>query len=234
MSQIGNIDWYQTLHIFYVINIQKATAENIKINDLINESLKIIKEKENKNLKIKLAILQMTNNLEWIKPKNKNIKDLSYSNDSNMTSMLEELNQKLKSNRFLKTKMGINFPVMIFITDSFTKEDYINPLNNLRNNYWYKNAYKLCFGLNNVNLEKLVDIVGSNKVTIKINDVTTLNKINNFAINEFTNKDSKSGLQVINNAKKLKIINEFNLVNEKGTMPEEETINLNSYDDLPF
>ncbi len=234
MSQIGNIDWYQTLHIFYVINIQKETIEKIKIHDLINESLKIIKEKENEDLKIKLAILQMTNNLEWIKSKSKNIKGLSYSNNSNMTLMLEELNQKLKSNRFLKTKMGINFPVIIFITDSYTKEDYINTLNNLRNNYWYKNAYKLCFTLNNLNLEKLVDIVGSNKVTIKINDVTTLNKINSFTINEFTNKDSKSGLQIINNAKKLKIINEFNLVTEKGTMPEEDTMNLNSYDDLPF
>lgn len=234
MSLIGNIDWYQTLHIFYVINIQKETIEKIKINDLINESIKIINEKENKDLKIKLAILQMTNNLEWIKPKKKNINNLSYSNNSNMALMLEELNQKLKSNRFLKTKMGINFPIIIFITDSFTKEDYKNTLKNLRNNYWYKNAYKLCFALNNPNLGKLVDIVGSNKVTIKIDNLTTLNKINNFAINEFTNKDSKSGLQIINNAKKLKIINELNLAKEEGAMPEEETINLNSYDELPF
>lgn len=228
MALIKNYNWYQTLHIFYIINIKN---KNIKINDLLSESLKIPLKNQNDDLKIKQFILQMEENPKWIKP----IKEkITYSSNQNLNVLLEELNKKLKSNRYLKTKKGITFPVIIYITDSNQKDDYIPSLNNLRNNYWYKHAYKIGIALEGTITKMLVDVVGSNKVTLKIKNENTLKKIINYAIEKFTCDNSISGLQIINNAIKQKIVTKNNIINEKGNLPEVNSINLNLERDLPF
>lgn len=228
MTLIKKINWYQTLHIFYIINI---VNKNIKINDILSESLNIPSKKQNDDLKIKQFILQLEDNPKWLKP----IKEkITHSTNQNINELLDELNKKLKSNRYLKTKNGITFPVIIYITDSNQKDDYIPSLNNLRNNYWYKHAYKIGIALEGTNTKMLVDIVGSNKVTLEIKNENTLKKLINYAIEEFTSDNSISGLQIINNAIELKIITNNNIINEKGNLPEVDSMNLNLERDLPF
>lgn len=228
MALIKNYNWYQTLHIFYIINIKN---KNLKINEILKESLIIPSKNQNENLIIKQFILQMEENPKWIKP---NKEKITNSTNQNINKLLEELNKKLKSNRYLKTKKGITFPVIIYITDSNQKEDYISTLNNLRNNYWYKNAYKIGIALDNANVEMLVDIIGSNKTSLKIKEEKTLKNLIDFAIENFTSDNSISGLQIINKAKELNIINNDNLINEKGKLPEVQSINLNIETNLPF
>lgn len=228
MALINNHNWYQTLHIFYIINIKN---KNLKINEILKESLNIPSKNKNDNLKTKQFILQMEENPKWIKP----IKEkITYSTNQNINKQLEELNKKLQTNRYLKTKQGLTFPVIIYITDSNQKEDYISALNNLRNNYWYKHAYKIGIALDNANIEMLVDIIGSNKTTLKIKNEKILKNLINFAIKNFTTDNSISGLQIINKAKELKIITENNLINEKGKLPEVQSMNLNIETNLPF
>lgn len=177
------------LPVFFLID----TANNEKlgnkkysiINHFMKEAASVLVEcKNSKSAEIKVAVMEFDTDYRWMSENGLvGIEEFGYSgfefeNDeqpfgkkADIRAVLVELNNRLNRKEFLDSIVGVYRPIIIWITDGNIVENYEQELDELNDNNWYKNSYKIGVRIgNDSNIDALSKIVGNDETIIKTTD----------------------------------------------------------------
>ena len=178
------------LHVFYVLDISGSmsgapiTALNDAMRDTIAELAEISATSNEAALKI--AVLTFDNNVVWVTQGNNGLEDaedfiwtdLTAGGLTYLGAALRELNQKLSRNEMMSSATGNKIPVIIFMSDGQPNDAWIDALDALKENKWFKAAIKIAFALgDDADCDVLAKVVGGSEAVIKTNDLDVFKKL---------------------------------------------------------
>ena len=181
----------RTLIIFYVLDTSGSMAQDGKIgmlNETMRETMEVLKDvaKDNADAEIKIAVLQFASGAEWVKEPTY-LEDMFWDNlqAGGLTDIgmaLDELNDKLSRDKFMKSSSGLYTPVIIFMTDGLPTDDWKKALNKIKTeNKWYQSATKIGFALgNNADTDAIAEIVGNIEAVVHTSDLEVFRKLIRF------------------------------------------------------
>lgn len=142
---------------------------------LINLSLQ-----DKTNTVLKIGILQVHTGAHWfnpmglVKPENVINNCLEAGGFNDIGAALNELDDKLNSKRYLSSTTGWCKPIIIFMTDGHSTDEWKVPLKKLNNNVWYKKSIKVSMALgDNADTQMLTEIVGHKEAVLKVGEFHT-------------------------------------------------------------
>ncbi len=138
------------------------------LNRAIRETTLFLREKaeEIEDYIIKIALIEYNSGCRWLTPRPVPVQDYSYEDlvadgASNIYSALYELNSKMSRAAFFDSPGGRMVPILIFINGGVATEDYKKALEQLKQNNWFKIAYRIAFAIGEfADIEMLSEIVG--------------------------------------------------------------------------
>lgn len=162
-------------------------AENAAMEGTLKELISM--NDDNPDAVIKIGILDFNTGCEWltggeglVDPKDYEWADLTADGVTSLGEAFSELNDKLSvSHGFMKEATSSMSPVIILISDGAPTDNYIEPLNKLKENNWYKVAAKIAIGYGASNDEMLKEFTGNEETVIHTNDPKELKMIFKFA-----------------------------------------------------
>ena len=183
MPSINSLDEMprRELHVFYVLDTSKS-MEGAKINALnhaMEESMETLKTfAKNSDIKLKIAVMEFNTGCRWITSNGPEDLEEGFKYEyleagglSDMGAALKELNSKLSRHAFLNSKTGVLRPIIIFVTDGYSTDDYVKALEEIRKNKWYARGKKIGFALgDDSDVKMLSSIVGNSEAVIKTTD----------------------------------------------------------------
>lgn len=178
------------LHVFYVLDISGSmsgapiTALNDAMRDTIAELADISATSNEAALKI--AVLTFDNNVVWVTQGENGLEDaedfvwtdLTAGGLTYLGAALRELNKKLSRNEMMSASTGNKIPVIIFMSDGQPNDAWIEALDSLKENKWFKAAIKIAFALgDDADCDVLAKVVGGPEAVIKTNDLEVFKKL---------------------------------------------------------
>ena len=131
------------------MNGEKIAAVNTAIREVIPEIADI--SSENADAQIKVACLQFASDVQWLfRPadvEGLTWTDLSAGGMTMMGEAFNELNKKLSRKEFLDSPTGNFAPVLFLMSDGQPTDEYIEALNSLRANRWFKVAIRVAIAI---------------------------------------------------------------------------------------
>ncbi len=181
----------RTLIIFYVLDTSGSMGEDGKIgmlNETMRETIEVLKDvsSENADAEIKISVLKFDSGAEWIKEptflEDMYWDDLQAGGLTDIGMALDELNDKMSRDKFMKGKAGLYTPVIIFMTDGLPTDDWNSALDKIKSeNKWYKSATKIGFALgDDADTEAISKIVGNSEAVIQTNNLEVFKKLIRF------------------------------------------------------
>ena len=188
---------YQTktshvLNMFFIIetsdSMPKAFVE--EASKMILDSVKLLSsESLNVGIQIKLSVLEFNSKSLWLNPEGpKNIENFtferSFTSDqfSNIGAALTELNSKLSPKVFLGSAIDNYLPILFFISRGKSTDNYMDALEELRKNEWFKHARKVALAIgDDCDITTLANITGDIETIIKLDDFSALARIIEFS-----------------------------------------------------
>ena len=142
----------RTMVLFFVVDTSgsmegsKIGTLNQAIEDVIPE-IKDISE-NNADAQIKIAVLEFSDGAKWITPKPVPAEDFhwDYLNASGLTDFGDAcscLNEKLSRNAFMSEITGSFAPAIFLLSDGEPTDDFIDRLDDLWKNNWFRKAIKV-------------------------------------------------------------------------------------------
>lgn len=177
------------LPIFYVIDSSGSMCgEKIsQLNEAMRDTIEIIKDISNTNpdARIQIGVLQFSCGSEWITKNGlENVEDfiwtdLEANGVTDLGDALNELNQKLSiKNGILKSDVGFNMPVIIFMSDGGPTDDYESALKNALENKWFKRATKIALAIGeDADKDVLAKVVGNVECVLTVNNIDQMKKM---------------------------------------------------------
>lgn len=81
-------------------------------------------------------------------------------------------------NESLQSKIGCLCPVLILLSEGKSSDNYLNQLENLKNNKWFRNAMKIAITCGDYfNLKTLCDFTGNNELVLHSDDYKLIRKL---------------------------------------------------------
>lgn len=173
--------------IFYVLDTsgsmegEAIATLNCAIAETLEE-LKIVAEK-NADAKLKIAVLEFNSGCRWITPKPEYIEDFVFEDlkaggTTDVGDALKELNKRMSRKEFLESAVGQYCPVVIFMTDGISSDDFEKPLENIKNNKWYRSAIKIGLALgSNPDVNMITKVVGNPEAVLQTDDFNVFPKL---------------------------------------------------------
>jgi len=170
--------------VFFILDTSGSmTGERIAVLNAAMEefvyTLKEIAAKE-QNIQFKIAILEFNSGCRWVTPdgpvaiEDYLYEDLNAGGLSSFGAALLELNAKMTRQAFLGSSVAHYLPVVIFMTDGFSTDDYERPLEQIWSNQWFARAMKLGFGIGDADYSMLAKTVGSREAVFRTFDFNQL------------------------------------------------------------
>ena len=209
------------LHVFYVLDTS-GSMEGAKISTLnhtMEECMEALKTlaKSNGDARLKVAVMEFNTNCKWVTlndPEDLE-EDFEYTylqagGLTNIGAALKELNDKLSRHAFLNSMTGSMMPVIIFMTDGYATDDYLNDLAEIRKNRWFANGTKIGFALGEDSDVKLISsVVGNSEAVLKTTDLEMFKRLMKFVSvtasmlvsQSATTETTSTGKEIIERAK---------------------------------
>lgn len=146
----------RSMTIFFIVDTSGSMfGEKIgALNQAVEEAIPELKNLSSSNADAvtKVAVLKFSTGAEWITPTPVDIDKFKWNplNVDGMTDFGEacfKLEQKLHKEEFMCDVAGCFAPVFILISDGVPTDDYIKPLEKLKNNNWFKNGIKIAISI---------------------------------------------------------------------------------------
>ena len=129
----------------YPVNTLPFTNKINTLNHLVEETAEILTteaQRHQDGLTLKISILEFNSGCHWLTPygpedwEGKSYYEyLEAVNDrSELGAALLELNSKLSRDAFLNDRMSARFPLIVFLTDGHTTDNYTSALKEIRKN----------------------------------------------------------------------------------------------------
>lgn len=181
----------RVLNIFYVLDTSGSMqGESIDtLNSAMKDTMNILSEQaaSNADAQLKVAVLQFNSGCDWLQPNGpEDAEDFVWSNIqangiTDMGHALKELDSKLTKEAYLKSMTGTYLPVIIFMTDGGSTDDYKSALNNIRKNKWFKRSTKVGFAFgSNPDKKMIAEVVGNSEAVIATADLELFSRLIKF------------------------------------------------------
>ena len=198
-------------HIFYVMDTSASTqGETISaLNRAMEKTVEALKDEAKGNLdaEFKIAVLEFSSGCKWMESQiPERVEDfvwkpLTVGGMTDVGCALKELNSKMSRDAFLKTTAGCYLPLIIFMTDGSSTDDYKKPLEEIRKNMWFSRAVKIGFAIgDNPDVDMVADIAGSDEAVVKSSDLSVFVKMLKFFSIWFFKGFTKEGCETRANA----------------------------------
>lgn len=179
------------LHVFYILDTSGSMdGEKIsKLNHAMEECTVALTNiaKKNADAKLKIAVLTFNSKCEWVTkngPEELEDFEWEYVEAGGLTVMgeaLKELDSKLSRHKFLNSMMGALMPVMIFMTDGYATDDYMQALEEIRKNKWFRRGTKIAFAIgDDADTSMISSIVGNKEAVIQTSDLSLFERLMKF------------------------------------------------------
>ncbi|HPT21808.1 MAG TPA: VWA domain-containing protein [Bacteroidales bacterium] len=185
--------------IFIVDTSGSMDGEKIgAVNEAIREVIPEIKNINNADAKIKIAVLDFSSGAKWIYNKPIEAENFSWSNldAAGMTDMgkaFKLLNEKLSRTGFMNEAEGSYAPCLFLMSDGEPTDDYKSGLNDLKQNKWFKAAIKVAVAIgSDANTEVLKEFTGNSECVLTVRTPEALKKMIVFASMTVSQIGSKS------------------------------------------
>lgn len=177
----------RTMTLFYLFDSSgsmagtKINQVNYAMKDIPNIMIDIEDSAPNASLKIAAQTFDTTAN--WITPKPQTPQefksgwhDITAGGATALGAALNNLKDKLSKKGFLgDNPLGHYQPGIIIISDGEPNDDWKTPLNELKNNNWFKNSIKVGFAVGeDANKDILAEVCGSKEAVITITNTQKL------------------------------------------------------------
>lgn len=176
--------------IFIIDKSGSMTGERIAaVNAAMRNILPMLDDisRNNNDARIKLAVLEFDNNVNWITPSLADPKDYTWVDiqAGGLTyfgAACSSLYEKLSRSQLLSDPEGYNKPVIIVLSDGEPNDDWTYAINKLKENRWFKLSQKFAIAIGHdavskENLEALVAFTGSIEGILLSQNVETLKDI---------------------------------------------------------
>jgi uncharacterized protein YegL len=179
----------KTMVLFFVVDTSGSmTGEKIgAVNEAIREVIPEIKEINNADAKIKIAVLDFSSGARWLFDKPIEAENFSWSNldAAGMTDMgkaFKMLSEKLSRTGFMNEAEGSYAPSIFLMSDGEPTDDYKAGLTELRQNKWFKAAIKVAVAIgSDANTEVLKEFTGNTECVLTVRTPEALKKMIRFA-----------------------------------------------------
>jgi len=161
---------------------EKIRAVNNNMKEFIVK-LKDIQDKSDEAL-IKIAVLSYSGGVNLLTNSPVEIskfqwQDLKASGASNLGAAYEALNDKLSTKEFLPAFYEAYMPAIFLISGGKPSNGWESAFEKLKNNLWYKSAFKAAIG-ENADREILAKFTCDSKMVFRISDIPNLPKMIRF------------------------------------------------------
>jgi uncharacterized protein YegL len=162
----------------------KIGSLNSAIEDVIPEIRQI--SKDNADAQIKIAVLEFASGAKWLTPAPIEVADYSWNflNADGVTDFgmaCAELNAKLSRDAFMNDVTGSFAPAIFLLSDGDPTDDYKTPLNELKNNNWFKKAIKVAIAIgDDANKDVLKEFTGNSETVLTVHSPEALKKLIRF------------------------------------------------------
>ena len=163
-------------------------AVNAAIENVLPELISM--NDSNPDNEIRVAIMTFSFGADWIVGGEELLSpddvknswnDLNAGGPTSMGAAFHALNEKLSvSHGFMKRAAGSVAPVLFLLSDGEPTDDYLDGLQKLKNNNWYKIAVRVAVGYGDSNDDVLRDFTGNPETVMHTNDANELKKMIKF------------------------------------------------------
>ena len=177
----------KVMTLFYLVDTsgsmagEKLGSVNSAMEEAIVDDLPSIST-ANDDAEIKVAIMQFSDACSWITPPSGPLgigdviwSDLQAGGTTCLGAALTELDSKLSRNAYLQSQTGAYAPVIILMSDGGPTDAWLEALEMLRKNNWFKHAIKIAIAIGeDADKNVLAQFTGNSEAVIEVNDKHTL------------------------------------------------------------
>jgi len=178
----------RTMVLFFVVDtsgsmLGKKIAE---LNRAVEEALPEVKDisDSNPDAEIKIAVLQFSHGAKWLTAEPVEVAkyswvDLKAEGYTDLGAAYRELNAKLsRKTGFMKDEgSGYMAPAILLMSDGVPTDEWQGPLNELRQNGWFKNAIKMAIAIgDDADKDVLKEFTGNSELVITVHTAEALRK----------------------------------------------------------
>ena len=180
----------RTMTLFFVVDTSgsmygsKIGTLNAAVEDAIPEIRQI--SRENADAQIKIAVLEFSNGANWLTHAPIEVADYSWNflnadGATDLGAACAELNAKLSRNAFMNDVAGSFAPAIFLLSDGEPTDEYKKPLDELKNNNWFKKAIKAAIAIgDDANKDVLKEFTGSSETVLTVHSPEALRKLIRF------------------------------------------------------
>ncbi|MCQ2459471.1 MAG: VWA domain-containing protein [Ruminococcus sp.] len=175
----------RTMVLFFVVDTSGSMngAKIGTVNSAIEEIVPELKEisEENADAQIKIASLSFSTGAKWINEpisaENFRWNYLSANGVTDLGKAFAELNDKLSRNAYMGDIAGSFAPVIFLMSDGEPTDNYMDNLEELRKNNWFKKAIKVAVAIGkDANKRVLAEFTGCDEAVISVHTPDALRK----------------------------------------------------------
>lgn len=237
----------KTLPVIFVFDTSGSMRDEKieQVNSFIEELPQVlgsIAQKET-NANIKVGILEFSTGARWITHSLEDLMEefvpiqFTARGLTDVRDMLFSLDQALSSHALLNDVVGNYMPVIIFVTDGYSTQDYQEALEKIRQNKWYRNGTKIGIGIgDDADCTMIANVVGTPNNVITLRDfskvgrllqlVTVTSSIATSGTRPLETNDTSSDFIMDEIKNNLESDGDFHvgatLINEEAFIPEQE------------
>lgn len=191
MANINNLKGIVTkeLHVFYLIDNsgsmkgQPIATVNYAMRETIEELKNIIAPND---IHLKIAAMEFNTNVKWITQGERHLEnvddfiweDVEADGRTSLGAALSLLNRSMTQDKMMHSKTGNKAPVIIVMSDGAPTDEWIESLEKLQKNEWFKQAIKIGIAIGSrADVNVLSRLVGSKEAVIFADNLDYLRKI---------------------------------------------------------
>jgi len=179
------------LPMFYLIDTSGSMeGEKIgQVNDAMRDLRVVLDDvtQSNADAELKLAAMTFSSGAKWadctknglVSPADFYWSPVSAAGLTEIGAALKLLDKDLSRNGFLKSDVGYNMPVIIFMSDGAPTDEWEETYNRIKaNNSWFKYAIKIAIAVGvDADIDVLAKLAGNKEAVIRIENTETLAKL---------------------------------------------------------
>ncbi len=236
--------------IIFVVDTSDALSDRIEqINDTINASISLIRERDNAfpDYTYRVGVLSYGGKCCWspfdklISPLDCSAVELKAGGKNNIGDALRELDVKMSRKALFKEPPFSTRSIIIIISCSTPETDYQEQLKSVWKNGWFARSTIICIGIgNNVDIHMLAKIAQDSGSIIQMNDFCNLKSVTKMCLDEAMKLQygrygtySSAGAQVVSEIaeKNISFVMQSDILNKDDIVETYFSIQENLWDD---